>query len=118
MKKLALSLALAVFLFAVVGLAGGAGVASGHAGHAGGGAVAGEYVGAGEDGINKAATQGGAFAPVGTHVGSGPGDGNSDVPGNPGFVNGVKDASGVPNNPLCPLNDAYPDPVPDPDPVE
>ncbi len=104
MKRIVLSLALAVFLFAAVGLAGGTGVAFAHGGHM----SPGEYEGPGEDGINIAATEGGAFAPIGTHVGSGPGDGISEVPGNPGFWNGIRDHSGVDANPLCPLNDGYP----------
>ncbi len=98
MKKLALSLALAVFLFAGVGLAGGIGVASAHGGH---------YEGNGEEGINTAAGAG-AYAPVGSALGIGPGV-TSD---HPGAVNGIlgdnnSAFAGLTHNPLCGANPGY-----------
>ncbi len=103
MKRIVLSLALGVIMFAGVGLASGIGVASAH----GPGAHnAGEYVGDAEtEGINNAAFAG-AFAPVGSHLRA------PDAPGEPGEENGLENPNssaldGLANNPLCPLNEGY-----------
>ncbi len=97
MKRIVLSLALAVFLFAGVGLAGGTGVAFAHGGH---------YEGDGAVGINTAADAG-AYAPVGSALGIGPGV-TSD---HPGAVNGILGDNsafdGLTHNPLCGANPGY-----------
>ncbi len=85
MKKIVLSLALAVFLFAVVGLAGGIGVASAHDAPAFGDTVA--------DAPSP--------SPVGKHLRP------PDAPGHPGAVNGLENENtsaldGLDHNPNCP----------------
>ena len=87
MKKLALSLALAVFLFAAVGLAGGIGVASAHPD------ANPNFQGVHADDPSP--------SPVGKHL-------RGDVPGSPGADNGLEGDSsaldGLAHNPNCPLH--------------